>query len=49
MNLEFKISVVRGRIQLRLYEKGTKVNVRTYRDGITLTITETQIDKHHRE
>ena len=48
MNLELQISVVRGRIQLRPYEKGTKVNVRTFRDGITLTITKTQIDKHHK-
>ena len=29
MNLEPKTSVVRGRIQLRAYEKGTKVNIRT--------------------
>ena len=49
MNLELKTSGVRGRIQLRPYEKGTKVNVRTCRDGITLNITKTQIDKHHRE
>ena len=48
-NLEFKTSVVRGRIQLRLCEMGTKVNVRTCRDDITLTITKTQIDKYDRE
>ena len=49
MNLELKTSVVRGKIQLRPCQKGTKINVRTCRDGITLTITKTQIDKHHRE
>ena len=47
MNLELKISVVRGRSQVRPCEKGTEVNVRTCRDGLTLTIT--QIDKHYRE
>ena len=49
MNLEFKTSVLRGRIQLRIYEMGTKVNVRTCRDDITLTIIKTQTDKCYRE
>ena len=49
MNMELETSVVRGRIQLRPYEKGTKVNIRTCSDDITLTITKTQIDKHYRE
>ena len=47
MNLEIKTSVVRERIHFRPCKMGTKVNVRTCRDDITLTITETQIDKHH--
>ena len=38
MNLELNASVVRGRIQLGPYEKGTKV-LKTSRDDITLTIT----------
>ena len=49
MNLELKTSVVRGRIQLRLCEMGTKVNVRTFRDDKALTMTKTQIDKYNRE
>ena len=49
MILEFKKNVVRGKIQLRSCEMGTKVNVRTCCDDITLTITKTQIDKHKRE
>ena len=49
MNLELKTSVVRGKNQLRPYEKGTKVNIRTCSDDITLTITKTQIDKPYRE
>ena len=46
MNLEFRNGVVRGRIRLKLYEKGTKVNVRTCKHGVTLTITKTHIEKH---
>ena len=49
MNLEFKTSDVRGRIQPRPCEMGTKVNVRTCRNDITVTITKTQIDKYYRE
>ena len=49
MNLEFKNGVVRGRVRLRPCEKGTKVNFRTCKDDITLTITKTQIEKHYRE
>ena len=49
MNLELKTSGVRGRNQLRPCEMGTKVNVRTCRDDITLTITKIQIDKYYRE
>ena len=46
MNLEMKTSVVKKRIRLRPCEKGTKVNVRTSRDGVTLSITKPQIEKH---
>ena len=49
MNLELKTSGVRGRFQVRLCEMGTKVNVRTCRDDITLNITKIQIDKYYRE
>ena len=49
MNLKLKTSGVRERIQLIACEMGTKVNVRTCRDDITLTITKTQIDKYYRE
>ena len=48
MNLELETSVVRGKIQLRR-EMGTKVNVRTCKDDITLTIIKTQIDKPYRD
>ena len=49
MNLELNTSGIRGRIQSRPCEMGTKVNVRTCRDDITLTITKAQIDKYNRE
>ena len=45
MNLEFRKGVVRGKIRLRPCENGTKVNVRTSRDGLTLTITKIQKEK----
>ena len=41
MNLEFKTSVVRGRVQLTPCEMGTKVNVKTCGVDITLTKTKT--------
>ena len=49
MNLELKTSVMRGRIQSRPCEMGTKVIVRTCRDDITLSITKTETDKYYRE
>ena len=48
-NLEIKASVVRERIHLRPREMSTKVNVRIFRDEITLAISKNQIDKRYRE